>query len=286
MKNNYKIHEISRLYGIGPDSLRYYERLGILKPKRDTNGYRLYNLKDIYKLNIIKDLRRLDLSMAQIKEYLDSQSIENTLLMLEREQDLVRTQLTELKEKELLLKKRISALKGAASAETGVIQIKHLPARAGLRLSERITRDEEMDFVIKKLHRRYEEKLQDFGTQSVGAFLSVEDLAAGRANVYDSVFFLLENENGEQPSAGVPSPHTDEQPLPAGDFLLPAGDYLSCFYRGSYNQNRDRIAELSAFAASRGLTPAGAPFELYAIDNRDTGREEEFLTEIQMAVKS
>ncbi len=37
MKNYYKISEISKLYNIGPDSLRYYEQLGILKPKRDTN---------------------------------------------------------------------------------------------------------------------------------------------------------------------------------------------------------------------------------------------------------
>ena len=43
MKDYYKINEIAKLYGIGVDSLRYYERLGILKPRRDTNGYRLYS---------------------------------------------------------------------------------------------------------------------------------------------------------------------------------------------------------------------------------------------------
>ena len=69
MKDYYKINEIARLYGIGVDSLRYYEKLGILKPRRDTNGYRLYNLKDMYKLNVIRDLRRLDFSMQQIKDY-------------------------------------------------------------------------------------------------------------------------------------------------------------------------------------------------------------------------
>ena len=34
MKHYYRIGEISRLYGVGPDSLRYYEELGILKPHR------------------------------------------------------------------------------------------------------------------------------------------------------------------------------------------------------------------------------------------------------------
>ena len=38
MKNYYKINEIAQLYGISTDSLRYYERLGILHPRRDTNA--------------------------------------------------------------------------------------------------------------------------------------------------------------------------------------------------------------------------------------------------------
>ena len=41
-------------------------------------------------------------------------------------------------------------------------------------------------------------------------------------------------------------------------------------------------SELVAYAAEKGLTLAGQPFELYAIDNRDTVRPEEFLTEIQV----
>ena len=89
MKDYYKINEIAKLYGIGVDSLRYYERLGILQPRRDTNGYRLYPLKEMYKLNMIRDLRQLHFSMAQIKEYLDDQTVDNTLRLLRQEEDLV-----------------------------------------------------------------------------------------------------------------------------------------------------------------------------------------------------
>ena len=95
MKDYYKINEIARLYGIGPDSLRYYERLGLLSPRRDTNGYRLYNLKDMYKLTVIRDLRKLDFSMAQIREFLEGQCIDNTLIQLRREQALLEEKLQE-----------------------------------------------------------------------------------------------------------------------------------------------------------------------------------------------
>ena len=54
MKDYYKIGEISKIYSIGKDSLMYYEKLGILNPIRDKNGYRLYSINDIWRLNLIK----------------------------------------------------------------------------------------------------------------------------------------------------------------------------------------------------------------------------------------
>ena len=45
--------------------------------------------------------------------------------------------------------------------------------------TEHITRDEEMDFVMKKLHRQHEDKIRDFGNQVFGAFLAMEELMAG-----------------------------------------------------------------------------------------------------------
>lgn len=129
MKDYYKINEIARLYGIGVDSLRYYEKLGILKPRRDTNGYRLYNLKDMYKLNVIRDLRRLDFSMQQIKDYLEGQTVDHTLALLRQEQALVQAQIQELQTKARLLQRRIAALTEARSIVPGAITLRTLPQR-------------------------------------------------------------------------------------------------------------------------------------------------------------
>jgi len=115
MKNYYKISVISKLYDIGVDSLRYYERLGILTPKRDTNGYRLYNLTDLYKLNIIRDLRALDFSMMQIKEYLDQQSLENTLNLLHQETEMIEHEIANLHARKTIIQDRIRSLSSSSS---------------------------------------------------------------------------------------------------------------------------------------------------------------------------
>ena len=41
MKKFFKIGEISKLYGIGVDSIRYYEEIGIIKPERSESGYHI-----------------------------------------------------------------------------------------------------------------------------------------------------------------------------------------------------------------------------------------------------
>ena len=97
MKEYYTISEISRLYGIGIDSLRYYEKIGALSPRRGENNYRLYSLKDIYRLNVIRDLLMLGFSMKQIGGYLDCQNMESTLSILEQEKEKVRQQRERLK---------------------------------------------------------------------------------------------------------------------------------------------------------------------------------------------
>lgn len=268
MKYYYKINEISKLYNIGPDSLRYYERLGILNPKRDKNQYRMYSLKDIYKLNLIRDLRNLKFSMAQIKDYLDHQTVENTLNILCREDEFLKIQIQELQERQAAIKERISSLSHARSLPSGHMTVKTLPRRRCVQETAYMTQDEEMDLHIQKLLARHEEKIHNFGSQAIGAFLSAEDLLNGTANVYQSVFFILED--------GCRS----------YDCELPAGDYLSYCYRGSYECNARCLMEMTDYMSAHGLTAAGEPFELFKIDNRDTTVEDEFLTEIQILITS
>ena len=82
MGNYFKIGEISRMYHIGTDSLRYYERLGILKPKRGENQYRLYRTEDIWRLNVIRELRELGFSMEQIGVYLKEHTVDTAKMLL------------------------------------------------------------------------------------------------------------------------------------------------------------------------------------------------------------
>ena len=63
-----KIHELSKQSGIHLETIRYYEKMGLMpEPKRLANGYRDYDEASLKQLKFIKACRALDFSLAEIK---------------------------------------------------------------------------------------------------------------------------------------------------------------------------------------------------------------------------
>ena len=70
-----RIKEVEQRTGLTAKAIRLYESKGLLKPARETeNDYRDYTEEDVARLKTIAILRKLDLSVAEIKEWTDGQS--------------------------------------------------------------------------------------------------------------------------------------------------------------------------------------------------------------------
>ena len=63
-----KIQELEHITGLERPSIRFYEREGLLNPKRLENGYRDYSEEDAQLLKKIKLLRRLGMPVERIRE--------------------------------------------------------------------------------------------------------------------------------------------------------------------------------------------------------------------------
>ncbi|KGQ60659.1 MerR family transcriptional regulator [Gallibacterium anatis] len=64
-----KIHELSKLSGINQETIRYYEKTGLLpEPQRSSNGYRCYDQASLSLLKFIKSCRSLGFSLDDIKQ--------------------------------------------------------------------------------------------------------------------------------------------------------------------------------------------------------------------------
>ena len=66
------ISALAESLGLRSDTLRYYERLGLLQPSsRSAAGYRLYDEEASERLRFIKGLQRMGLRLGDIKELLE-----------------------------------------------------------------------------------------------------------------------------------------------------------------------------------------------------------------------
>ena len=60
-----RIGELSAQLGLAPETLRYYERLGLLPPpSRSESQYRTYDADDVERLRLLVGLRQLDLPLG------------------------------------------------------------------------------------------------------------------------------------------------------------------------------------------------------------------------------
>jgi MerR family copper efflux transcriptional regulator len=65
------IGQVSRDAGVGVETVRFYERQGLIRePKRKASGYRLYSADVIDRLRFIKRTRELGFSLAEIEDLL------------------------------------------------------------------------------------------------------------------------------------------------------------------------------------------------------------------------
>jgi Zn(II)-responsive transcriptional regulator len=63
--------ELAKQSGVNVETLRYYERDGILpQPERTESGYRLYHDSDVQRVRFIKRAQDLGFSLKEIKELL------------------------------------------------------------------------------------------------------------------------------------------------------------------------------------------------------------------------
>lgn len=64
------IGEVSKKFDISIDTLRYYDKIGILVPDRK-NEYRYYTEKSLKKLQAILELKKMQFTLDEIKYCLD-----------------------------------------------------------------------------------------------------------------------------------------------------------------------------------------------------------------------
>lgn len=111
MEKLYSIQEVSQILGISKDTLRYYDRIGIVSPSRENNKYRKYSKNDIIDLMHIQIMQHADFSLQEIKgkfrfhkmDNLDLDSCQEVAAFLDAKNAVIRKKIDHLEKISQLL---------------------------------------------------------------------------------------------------------------------------------------------------------------------------------------
>lgn len=84
------VGQMSKLFNITAETLRHYDRIGLLNPiVNEENGYRYYSIKEMEKLDLILDAKYLEIPLSNIKDVISNDSIENYVELIDLQEKTI-----------------------------------------------------------------------------------------------------------------------------------------------------------------------------------------------------
>jgi DNA-binding transcriptional MerR regulator len=113
----YTVKKLAGLAGVSVRTLRYYDKIGLLKPgSYSAGGYRLYGETEFFRLQQILFYRELDFSLSEINEIINQPDF-NIIQALSMHKKLLHEKIVRLNSLIKTIDKTVSSLKGEYKME-------------------------------------------------------------------------------------------------------------------------------------------------------------------------
>lgn len=133
------IGEVAKATGVSADTLRYYEKMGLIRPSgRSTGGYRLYGVEATRIIRFIRGAKSLNFSLDEIRELLalnasDQATCQQMLVRTKEKLAQAEQKIRELKAIKTLLSDLATRCPGDASPTDGCPIMQHIQSGGGVR---------------------------------------------------------------------------------------------------------------------------------------------------------
>jgi len=265
MKKYYTIGEIAKNYNLHPDTIRHYEELGMLFPERTKSGYRIYSLIDLCRLEVICDLRKLDFSLEEIKEFLNSRTIGSSLFHLNKKLQKVREQIFNLRIMEQQINSKINNIRELSYRKTDVCEIAFYPDRHCLKYPVRSENESDYIMISRTMLNTCVGQNSMMGNLNVGRELRVTKGENGSVSCNFEAVFIIDEE--------------------LGDNLIAGGIYISMLFRGGSRMAAEKLRIMFDYAEENGYEPIGKPLLMIITDSHESEDSNDWWDELQLPVR-
>jgi len=265
MKEFFTIGEISKLFFVKIETLRYYDEIGLLKPEytNKQTKYRYYTTQQFERLNSIKYLRALGVPIKKLLDFFNYRDISTLVTMLRAQKSEIARKKRELEIIERKLSCRIGQIEDAVNSPLNIITEVNFPEWRVAYLQCEYELGEDIEYPVSELVKNHGID-GDVFLGKIGLSISVSNLKANRFDRYSSVFMILE----------------DEDQITASDITFPAREYLRIRFKGSHMDAANYYTKLIIYMKKHHYDFIVDSIEIALIDYGITNDIDKYITEI------
>ena len=263
----FTIGQFAEIHSITKKTLMWYDEMGLVKPAViGENGYRYYSYHQSSTLETILMLRELDVSIPDIKLFMEHRSAANMERLLSEKKQELEEKITYLRRMKKMLESRHQDMLTLLNLDLREVQIikkeKAYLAVVPFHQDEPTALELERVIAITKQH-----KLQRLHDAVYGSMIAVDDLRKQRYDRYEAIYIEL------------PQPISKK-----GLHIQPAGKYLRAFYKGPWDALPKRYEEIFSYAEEQGLSLCGHAYET-GINESVIRNFDEYITQIEIPIE-
>lgn len=244
IKDDLTIGEISKIHNIPAKMLRYWDKIGLLKPYKidPVTGYRYYSSTQFYILNFIKYFRTLGIPYEEIKNRLNNTDMISLIQLLKEQTELTDRKINELKAIKSIFNSHILEMEEALQVkDLEEITVKFYPEKKIVYLENSITSRLEFEKAIRRL-----EKIIDGSPTlllpKVGLIMDKKKFEEMNYDEFKAVFvFNSEGYNSEEKYYKI----------------IPAGEYARICFWGSIKNSRKYYEMVYNYVKEKGYSICG-----------------------------
>ncbi|MBM7587381.1 DNA-binding transcriptional MerR regulator/effector-binding domain-containing protein [Bacillus pakistanensis] len=283
MQNKLSIGEMAKLRSVTVDTLRHYDKIGLLKPYHidPDSGYRYYSISQYEVLGTIKELRRIGFSLEEIKQFLTDRNVKKSVQTLKESMHTIQEKINELQNIHKILMTRIDNIEHFTNSyKNSDIVIKQFKEREYIRLDKPVNWSDKENFYFGflELENIIGGNLPVLASNKFGDFIKKEYFDEIRQtsdfshilSTYESqLFILVQDEEPEQPTQKIEK-----------------GLYI-CTYYGGLTQDKmlPKLKKLLHYCDTNGYTIIGDALRIMQVDVSLTDQHDEAYYEIQIPIQ-
>lgn len=273
MKDKLSIGEFARLRNITTETLRHYDRVGLLKPIEvdSKTGYRYYSILQYEELGTIKELRQLGMSIDEIKKYFNNRNLKQSVHILKDKHDELRKKIKELQQLEESIGEKIKHLEDISQvSDYEGIRIKEIKEREIITFDKSIKNEIDLSYACLELENILEEIAPIIASNRIGSIIKQKDIDDNKYTESVVLFLFIKDQE-----------NIDKKYIKK----IPKGAYACMYYKGSFWDIEVHLKKMIVYIGEEGYKVCGDVLQIVQIDISVTDQREEILFEIQIPIK-